>query len=659
MVLQRFLILVLTIVSLFAGGAVLVAGYVCSTTDNFTAGSQYQVNLNTLIGNLLPSTIAGGGFADNTVGNASDKVFGLAMCYADRDLTQCQGCLRNITRDMQQVCQFSREVKVCYDACVLHYSDQPFLSDGDLDIAFYVWLTNSWVADMASMNATRWSLMTGLVPAAASSPLRFANGTKMYTDSQGNTQVMYGLAQCTRDLDAGQCVRCLNKFVPELSRSRPNDTYGTVKGYSCYVAYRVGVDLGITILPMAAPPLQPPDPSPAPGTPSPSSAALVAGVTVGCVVIVICIGILFVYLLRRRRGTARKEEEEPLEDGFERRVGPRRFHYNELAMATNFFSEEEKLGQGGFGLVYHGYLKDMDLHVAVKRVSKTSEQGRKEYISEVKIISQLRHRNLVQLIGWCHDGGELLLVYQLMPNGSLDAHIHNQNVVMSWQQRYDVVLGIGSALLYLHQDSEQCVLHRDIKPSNIMLDASFTAKLGDFGLARLINHSRQSHTTVLAGTMGYIDPECMLGGKASTSSDVYSFGVVLLEMACGRQPIVVVSDTEEYATIHLVYWVWEFYGRGRILDAADARLNGGFNPKEMESVLVTALWCAHPDRNRRPSIRQAINVLRHDAAMPSLPAKAPVSRFLSPATHLRSERRSVTGRSSRGIAGTARSGVAS
>ena len=130
-------------------------------------------------------------------------------------------------------------------------------------------------------------------------------------------------------------------------------------------------------------------------------------------------------------------DDDPLQDNmFEKGTGPRRFRYSELATAACFFSDEEKLGEGGFGSVYKGYLKDMDLRVAIKRVSKSSQQGRKEYISEVKIISRLRHRNLVQLIGWCHGGGELLLVYELMPNGNLNSHIHSKNDVLSWQLRY-------------------------------------------------------------------------------------------------------------------------------------------------------------------------------------------------------------------------------
>jgi serine/threonine protein kinase len=175
--------------------------------------------------------------------------------------------------------------------------------------------------------------------------------------------------------------------------------------------------------------------------------ALVAGVTVGSVAFAICSGAIIFFLLRRRQRRKARErqldvfDDEPLDDeSFEKGTGPRPFRCSELAMATSFFSEKEKLGEGGFGSVYKGYLKEMDLHVAIKRVSKSSKQGRKEYISEVKIISRLRHRNLVQLIGWCHGGGELLLVYELMPNGSLDSHIHSHNNVLSWQLRYRTIL---------------------------------------------------------------------------------------------------------------------------------------------------------------------------------------------------------------------------
>ncbi|TVU49218.1 hypothetical protein EJB05_00516, partial [Eragrostis curvula] len=218
-----------------------------------------------------------------------------------------------------------------------------------------------------------------------------------------------------------------------------------------------------------------------------------------------------------------------------------------------------------------------------------------------------------------------------MPNGSLDAHLHHggDSLPLPWPRRHEIVLGLGSALLYLHQEWEQCVVHRDMKPSNVMLDASFNAKLGDFGLARLVDHGRGAHTTVLAGTMGYMDPECMVTGKANAESDVYSFGVVLLEIACGRRPMVPLPHGED--VVHLVQWVWEsYYGRGAVLDAADERLDGEFDASEMETVMVVGLWCAHPDQSLRPSIRQAVNVLRSEAPLPSLPPRMPVATFMPP-----------------------------
>lgn len=193
------------------------------------------------------------------------------------------------------------------------------------------------------------------------------------------------------------------------------------------------------------------------------------------------------------------------------------------------------------------------------------------------------------------------------------------------------MLGVGSALLYLHQDTEQCVVHRDVKPSNIMLDASFTAKLGDFGLARLINDGRRSHTTGMAGTLGYIDPESVLAGRASVESDVYSYGVLLLEVTCGRRPAVVQENGD---VVHLVQWVWDLYGGGGILGAVDERLSGEFDGREMERVLVSGLWCAHPDRSLRPSIRQAINVLQFEAPLPSLAPRMPVATYGPPANPL-------------------------
>ncbi|MFS7920610.1 putative protein kinase RLK-Pelle-L-LEC family [Helianthus anomalus] len=186
---------------------------------------------------------------------------------------------------------------------------------------------------------------------------------------------------------------------------------------------------------------------------------------------------------------------------FEIGTKAKRFSYHELALSTSHFAKKEKLGEGGFSGVYRGFLKDSRTYIAVKRVSKSSKQGIKEYASEVKIISRIRHRNLVQLTGWCHEKRELLLVYEYMENGSLDSHLFEAKSLLRWGTRFKIAQGLASALFYLHEEWEQCVLHRDIKPSNVMLDSNFNTKLGDFGLAKLVDHEKGSQTTILAGSL--------------------------------------------------------------------------------------------------------------------------------------------------------------
>jgi len=365
-----------------------------------------------------------------------------------------------------------------------------------------------------------------------------------------------------------------------------------------------------------------PSPSPAPKRRKNNKLGLAMGLGVGGSFVFGGLALILFCMWKRSRSHTEEDLalDSCMDDEFQRGTGPKRFSFQELAHATNNFNEEEKLGQGGFGGVYRGFLRDSNSFVAIKRVSKGSTQGIKEYASEVKIISRLRHRNLVQLIGWCHERGELLLVYELMLNGSLDSHLFKEESLMIWATRYKVAQGLASALLYLHEEWEQCVVHRDIKSSNIMLDSNFNAKLGDFGLARLVDHVKGSQTTVLAGTMGYMAPECVTTGKASKESDVYSFGIVALKIACGRKPIKHNAPEDQ---VVMVEWVWELYGIGKVLEAADPRLNGDFDDQQMERLMIIGLWCAHPDRNLRPSIRETIHVLNFETPLPILPSNMP------------------------------------
>ncbi|KAF7094025.1 hypothetical protein CFC21_096386 [Triticum aestivum] len=609
---RRFLLLAVA-ASLGAASAAASVDYtpyvrasVCSDS-NYTDGSPYEVQLDNLLHDLRDGAIGNGGFFQTDKGHWPTHVYGQAMCYVDCDWSMCELCLQVApSYVMTKGCPNNKRGAIMYDWCYQRYSDEQFFGHGDFFEHGMSAQGGSNGDDAVSMNQTMWELVTGLIAEAAGSPRRIANGSQTYVDSRGNSQVMYGLVQCALGFSPSECTNCLNTTLASMPGTA---TTAKFRRYGCYITHAPDpIDVST------------PRPQSAGGPRRPNRRLVVAVCAAsGSVFMLICISISVRLLLRRlERRThsprvASNEADEAMEHEFRQGTGPRRFCYSELAAATDNFSDAKKLGEGGFGPVYRGFLKDLRMEVAIKRVSKGSRQGRKEYASEVRVISRLRHRNLVQIIGWCHAGRELLLVYELMQNGSLDLHLYSADNVLWWPVRHRIVLGIGSALLYLHQDWEQCVLHRDIKTSNVMLDASFNAKLGDFGLARLVDHDRGAHTTELAGTLGYMDPECTITGRASTESDVYSFGVVLLEIACGRRPTTARPDG---TLIHLAQRVSELHGQGRILDAADPRLDGNFDLQEMECVLVVGLWCACHDQSLRPSIRQAVNVLRLEAPLP-------------------------------------------
>ncbi|XP_004492169.1 L-type lectin-domain containing receptor kinase S.4 [Cicer arietinum] len=342
--------------------------------------------------------------------------------------------------------------------------------------------------------------------------------------------------------------------------------------------------------------------------PKKKNTSLITGVSVTALVIALCsIGIGF-YLYR-------KIKNADVIEAWELEVGPHRYSYQELKKATKGFKEKGLLGQGGFGRVYKGTLPNSRVQVAVKRVSHESKQGLREFVSEIASIGRLRHRNLVQLLGWCRRKGDLLLVYDFMANGSLEKYLFDKTeFVLSWEQRFKIIKGVASGLLYLHEGYEQVVIHRDVKASNVLLDFELNGRLGDFGLARLYEHGANPGTTRVVGTLGYLAPELPRTGRATTGSDVFAFGALLLEVACGRRPIEPKALQEELV---LVDWVWERFKEGRALEVVDPKLNGDFDESEVIMVLKLGLICSNDVPTIRPSMRQVVRILDGEVELPN------------------------------------------
>ncbi|KAK6146896.1 hypothetical protein DH2020_017808 [Rehmannia glutinosa] len=338
-----------------------------------------------------------------------------------------------------------------------------------------------------------------------------------------------------------------------------------------------------------------------PGTSNNKHTSLIVGLSVA-VFVFILISILFTIFLVRKIKNAEVIESWELE------IVPHRYKYQELKLATRGFKDSELLGFGGFGRVYRGTLANPKTQVAVKRISHDSKQGVREFVSEISSIGRLRHRNLVQLQGWCRRGGDLLLVYDFMPNGSLDKFLFDEpKCVLNWEQRFKIIKGVASGLLYLHEGYEQVVIHRDVKASNVLLDGEMNGRLGDFGLAKLYDHGSNPGTTRVVGTLGYLAPEFSRTGRPTTSSDVFAFGTLLLEVACGRRPVEYKTGPED---VVLADYVWTKWKEGRIFDVVDQRMKGEFDQNEVLMVLKLGLMCSSNEQLVRPSMRQIVSYFK-------------------------------------------------
>ncbi|XP_078177434.1 cysteine-rich receptor-like protein kinase 6 [Carex rostrata] len=349
----------------------------------------------------------------------------------------------------------------------------------------------------------------------------------------------------------------------------------------------------------------------------------VAGVSAACIMAVAILAVVGILLWRWKTNgststTHEKASNCSLED-VKCFSGIKVFKLGTLSLATNNFSDDNKLGQGGFGSVYKGTLADGQ-DVAVKRLSGYSRQGLAELKNEVNLLEKVKHRNLMQLVGCCIQEKEKLLCYELLPNGSLDNFLFANDSIrrdqLNWKTRYRIIQGITSGLQYLHKESKVKIIHRDLKASNILLDINMTPKISDFGLARLFEED-QTHkdTSKLAGTIGYMAPE-LLHCSFSAKSDVFSFGVLLLEIVTGKR---MCSFANSDNPSSLISYVWEHVEGGEIDQLKDPILEDVCT-EEVTKCIRIGLLCVQEDPIKRPNM-EAVNVLLsgYSTTIPALP----------------------------------------
>lgn len=443
--------------------------------------------------------------------------------------------------------------------------------------------------------------------------------TKKFTTKMVNVTrsvTLYAMEQCTPDLAPKDCSLCLNKGIGQLE---------TMKGArilmpSCHVRFETYTFyIGAVNYSL---PLLPPPPVAANSTTNgrKGKRKLSTKGTIAIVIpLVVVFGIIIALGFCLAKKKARKFRGVPVGSGEDfATLESLQYDLVTLQTATNNFSEENKLGEGGFGGVYKGILTNGQV-VAVKRLSKGSGQGDKEFKNEVLFVAKLQHRNLARLLGFCLDGEEKLLVYEYVANKSLDHFLFDSpnQEQFDWQRRYKIIGGIARGMLYLHQDSRVKVIHRDLKASNVLLDASMNPKVSDFGMARIFGiEQSQENTNRVVGTYGYMAPEYAMHGQFSDKSDVYSFGVVVLEIISGKKNT---SFQESGYADDLLSYAWKLWRDGKPLEFVDPIIKDSCSSNEVLRCMLLGLLCVQDDMDDRPTMATALLMLDTHSVTPPMP----------------------------------------
>ncbi|KAG7621484.1 Gnk2-homologous domain [Arabidopsis suecica] len=586
--------------------------YYCPNATTYSSNSTYFTNLKTLLSSLSSRNASySTGFQNATVGQALDRVTGLFLCRGDVSPEVCRNCVTFAVNNTFSRCPNQREAVFYYEECILRYSHKNILSTAITNEGEFILRNPNHISPIQNQINQFTNLvlsnMNQIAIEAADNPRKFSTIKTELTA----LQTFYGLVQCTPDLSRQNCMNCLTSSINRMPFSRIGARQFWPSCNSRYELYDFYNETAIGTPPPPLPPLA----SPSLSDKSGNSNVVVVAVVVPIIVAVLIFIAGYCFFAKRAKKTY--GTTPALDEDDKTTIESLQLDYRAIQAATNDFSENNKIGRGGFGDVYKGTFSN-GTEVAVKRLSKTSEQGDTEFKNEVVVVANLRHKNLVRILGFSIEREERILVYEYVENKSLDNFLFDpaKKGQLYWTQRYHIIGGIARGILYLHQDSRLTIIHRDLKASNILLDADMNPKIADFGMARIFGMDQtQQNTSRIVGTYGYMSPEYAMRGQFSMKSDVYSFGVLVLEIISGRKNN---SFNETDDAQDLVTHAWRLWRNGTALDLVDPFIADSCRKSEVVRCIHIGLLCVQEDPVKRPAM-STISVMLTSNTM-ALPA---------------------------------------
>ncbi|KAK4278108.1 hypothetical protein QN277_016000 [Acacia crassicarpa] len=542
-------------------------------------------------------------------------VYSIFQCRNYLSVADCITCF-DVASNQIRSCTASKSsaALVVYDGCFIRYNSNGVFDEAPQPFNI-VSCGNQTTGEAATIfNTTVQQVLMNLQTATPRIPsLSAATKILVPNNNSNGATTIYAYAQCVETATMNVCLDCLKVDYSSVEICLPNSD-GTAFDYSCFMRYSTTpffpdnqiIDITVPSIKQAS-----------------KKGAVIGGVVGGIALVLIVLGLLFAWIRRHKKNEISHREDII---GASKLKGPITYRYDDLVSATNNYCEENKVGEGGFGAVYKGTLKNGKV-VAVKKMTlKDSDRVDEDFESEVTLISNVHHRNLVRLLGCCSKGPDRILVYEYMKNSGLDNFLFGEKRkgFLNWRQRYDVILGVARGLTYLHEEFHVRIIHRDIKINNILLDDDLQPKIADFGLARLFPDDKSHLSTRIVGTLGYTAPEYAIHGKLSEKADIYSYGVVVLEIISGQKCTELRLDSHD-AGAFLIQKAWKLYEEEKHLELVDKALDPNeYDAEEVKKTIEIGLLCVQASADARPMMSEVVAMLQNKDLLENLRPSMPI-----------------------------------